>query len=306
MSLEKLFIPRGKKILLEGKYFSMNLTSSSNQTMSIESINKYKDLVRRINGFGDVMETEFHIPLTRRGKPLKKIKTLLEGFNVQTKTVDAEVKANTALSRMTIIVESLRKVKSVNFDAFTAIKRNLVKESSGQAYWGFIFELLIAARLADADIKFDISSRRNGAADFSVETDRGIVEIECHALFPIATHLDSEGIKQKIHNGISSKEKKNYAGSNCALFIDTTNLEKYHIPGIPYDTTVYIPDVSKFGNVTLFSSHTKLEGKEFKYGQGWNPKYYDSCTPQLKQILARCIPIDGEPTQTPIDGVLSF
>ncbi len=306
MPSKTYLLKKGDIINIVGKYFSCNLVSGSAQSVSEKSIDSYRDTVKRIDEFGEAMESEFHIRLIRKGKPLKRYQMLLDGFKLKSQDVDATLKANTVLSKMTMIVNSLRDVRSFNEDAFKVLKRNLVNETSGYAYWGFVFELLISSLLSKSKVNFSIPSRISGLPDICIDNNGADTYVECHALFPTAKKLDIDGIERKINYGIKNKEKKSYANGSCALFIDITNLAPLYFQHDLDDFGAYLPESSSFGNVTLFCNYMNYEPGCVRPMIGWNNKNYDSCSDLLKSALKEILPEGASGLRNRIDGLLSF
>lgn len=168
------------------------------------------------------------------------------------------------------LLSALMLLKTHKNQAFSKYIK-LIKESTYDKYFGFRFEVEIAATLIHKKINYNISE----SPDFKIINDSPIF-IEC-----TSRHLNKlkspENILKSIKNSIDEKSKKPYSNNQTALFIDITNLLSNHWNIMEKGNEHSIENIqsflhnSRFGNLTLFwyilfkPNEADFQSRVFKY-----------------------------------------
>ena len=304
MGSDQYMIPEGELIVLTGRHIKLKLKSSKQQSVDRDTLSNYERWVRQIDELLEVMVSEFNIPIFRDGKPLRKLRFLFEYLNGTKTSDDGSYRANLQLCRIKNITDSLVKIRT-NDQVFRVIRKNLISEASGYSYWGFVFELLIAARLEEYGISFLASDRRGGGADFIISHEECMFFVECHSLFKDPSGVSRENITKKVERGIKKKESKSYASKNCVLLLDVTNLMDSELK-LDGNLKSLIPKEFKFGSIILCCSNMSISDGVYRYGYGWVRQDSDDISSGLKITLDRSFPIQSDCISVPMDGVLAF
>lgn len=304
MSSDQYTISEGEVVIITGHHIKLKLKSSKQQSLNRGALSNYENWVRQIDELLDIMVVEFNIPIFRDGKPLRKLRFLFEHLNGTKTTGDASYRANLQLCKIKNIVDSLVKIRTNN-QVLKAIRKNLISEASGYSYWGFIFELMVAARLEEYGVSFLASDRRGGGADFVVNHKDSELFIECHSLFENSSGTSADNTMKKVERGIRKKEAKKYAGKNCALLLDITNLMDGDRK-IDGNLHSLIPEKFKFGSIILCCSNMVVLDGVYRYGYGWARQDSNDMSSELRITLDRSFPIQSDCISVPVDGVLAF
>lgn len=124
--------------------------------------------------------------------------------------------------RLLAIVSQLEIVQGHDRELFAALRRRLrSKEPTGGTHRGAVFELFAAAEL----ISKGATVRKQDPPDFVVRCrDGGEFHVECRSI-KLQQRTSLERVERRLKTAVKAKGKKPYAGPNCALFVDTTNLQ---------------------------------------------------------------------------------
>ncbi|CCK76557.1 hypothetical protein OLEAN_C23810 [Oleispira antarctica RB-8] len=288
-----MFINQGQKLEIKGKFFSLSLTANKNQQFSQESLSQYQSFVDKVDAFFEHMKKEHIIDLLHKNKPHKKIIRLFDKVS-SAPLEHISFEANGILAQMEGIKLGFKTLKDFNAGAYRDIRRNLIKNSNSNSYYGFIFELTVASLLASNGIQFDVCSTRDGSPDFVLPINGNTYHIECRSVFSNAPEGSEEKYRLKVNQGINSKEKKKYAALNCALLIDTTPIERLRNTGVILTNKEVIPKESKFGCIGLFTNYTRTAHGTVILTHGWSRNYFNGINPDFKNILDSFIPFNPD------------
>jgi len=298
-------ISRGDKIEIKGKYFSMNLASRSDHMVNDTVIMQYQNFVDLIDNFFDTMKNDYLIDLLYKNKPHKKIIHIFDTLKDDDSHDDLSTRANCIAAKMENIRSGFEVLKGGQSDVYNAIRKNLIRNSNSSSYWGFVFELSIAALLTKSGFEFKVCPTKDGSPDFAIFYEGDWLYIECHAVFRNANDISEEKFRSKVLAGVRKKEKKKYASSNCALFLDVTSLESLRESGIVQTNENILLDSSKFGNVTLFVNYMRSEYGSLKLSHGWERADYNHQSPKLRELLDILIPNHDEGVVHAVDAYLA-
>lgn len=293
-------VPQGSSFAIKGKYYSMSLTARTHQSISHPTIQQYQSFLQRVDDFFDHMWAEHQINLLCKKRPHKKIIRLFDRLT-QADTDQLNLEANGILAQLESIKFGFQNIKSTNETAYRDIRKNLIRNSSSNSYYGFVFELSIASTLSMNGIDYKVLPTNDGSPDFELSINGSKYYIECRSIFTTSQEHSEEKYKAKIVQGINSKESKKYAASNCALFIDTTPIERLRKTGIVLDSTGRIPELSKFGCIALFTYFTRTQNGRVILTQDWSREYFNNLDSQFKNTLNSLIPKSEEPQLQMVD-----
>lgn len=116
--------------------------------------------------------------------------------------------------------------------------------------------------------------------------------IECRSIFSNAEKESENKYRLKVNQGINTKERKKYTTKNCALFIDTTPIERLRNTGVVLNNKEVIPNKSKFGCIALFTNYTRSTQDSVILTHGWDREYFNEINPDFKNVLDSIIPYD--------------
>jgi hypothetical protein len=301
----KNILNRGGVIEIKGKYFSMNVTSLSDQIIDASTLIQYQSFANLVDNFFHTMKNDFLIDLLHKNKPHKKIIHIFDSLNDTNSPDDLSSRANCVAAKMENLRYGFDVLKKGRKSTYNAMRKNLIKNSNSDSYWGFVFELSIATLLTKADIEFEVCPTKDGSPDFSLLYKGEYFFIECHAISRNAGCITEEKFKSKVLSGVSKKEKKKYASGNCSLFIDVTSLESLRARGEVWTNEKILLDSSKFGNVTLFTNYMRKESGSVILSHGWDRSDYKHMPPKLKELMDILIPVKNKGVIQAVDAYLS-
>lgn len=133
-------------------------------------------------------------------------------------------------------------------------------------YYGFRFEIQIAAKLVEMNINFEMPKKR---PDFIIDFKNQNIKIECSS-----RHLNNVKSKSDIRKGfktvITKKSEYDFVDNNTALFMDSSNLS-FNNPdlfSIDHESTVKFLQTelnhTGFGNLTTFDWILNTEDERYE------------------------------------------
>lgn len=175
-----------------------------------------------------------------------------------------------ALLRLFMLERDLNLVTTSNEEAANRIAVRLAAADHSNWY-GFRFELNIAATLALKDVVFVSNEDRATVPDFTVALPGGHIGVEC-----TSTRLTSrrdDPVAWKIGAASNSKAAKPYAHSATALFIDVTGLVAVPGQGPSVLTLEDIReqfeshiDTNSYGSYIITSTNVEMDAQPLRIG----------------------------------------
>ena len=189
------------------------------------------------------------------------------------------------LTRLQFFVKHLRELETHDSKLLRHFKREIRRAGSNDSFFGVRFEVNIAASLVRKKVEFV----KQEAPDFFL--DEVGVAIECSSVH-IRSNRQKIDYGYKITSCIHSKQKKEYANPETALFVDYTNvlqrawsLDKE----IAKATILAAYDSRSFGSVVLF--HYIINRAEERIESNYVRQDHVDCANELKQFLDNHFPI---------------
>ena len=167
------------------------------------------------------------------------------------------------LARVQLLIKHLEEIKAYNNDLLDIFRKKINRDDAN--YYGFRFEVAIAASLIRKDINFI----KTESPDFAIKYDGKNIFIET-----TTSHIESKkekSIKEKIRRAVNRKSRKQYCDLSTALFIDVTNIVHHGLIRdelrTDKDLRNYVTKLLKntsFGSILLFVYICNLDSWRFE------------------------------------------
>jgi hypothetical protein len=223
----------------------LEITASTNNNVTIESRKSLDQFVDLFTKLFNSLDVSIGLGLFFKGNKntilAKKLNNLAKLWET------ADKKFHIAYGSLAMFAEDLSIIRSSNPECFKKFKWELIKQRSSLSWEGFRFEVRVCASF----LKKKITIKNQESPDFIIYYNDQAVYVE--ATISRVEQQKNKSHLYKVQSAINKKNKKVYANSNTALFVDASNI-------LHHDSQV----MEESGFEELIDSISK--DKKIKYG----------------------------------------
>ena len=264
----------------------LEITATTDKDVTVESRESLKKFIEEYTRLFHSLDASIGLELFFKGNKNTLLAKKLN--NLGTLWGAGSDKFHIAYCSLFLLAEDLAIVKASNPYCFKKFKRELIKQKSSVSWEGFRFEVRVCASF----IKKNIKIINQESPDFNITHNNQMTYIEA-----AISRVDQQKKKShlyKIQSVIKKKNKKHYANSNTALFVDATNILHHDSKVMNYSgfneliESIEKDEDVKYGAIILFCFLINKE--KSRYESLYRRVLFKHCSDNLRDLIEQEYP----------------